>query len=171
MFFTSCLTVKRIEKNCDKFAKVCITETITKTEYRDTTFYVDRIIKVPLSKDTVTIVDTVRIINNKCYLPMRHEKFGLVWVSAGVLNSELKVQAGLIDSTILIPIHDTIFIKDAVTNTISDNTVVLPPEKYIPKLYVITFWLFVILLAMVILYIIYRVKISVIKNKYRNLRF
>ena len=46
----SCLTVKRIEKNCDLFAKVCITETETSTEtnteitteieYRDTTIIV-----------------------------------------------------------------------------------------------------------------------------------
>lgn len=47
----SCMTVKRIEKNCDLFAKVCITETETETEittetkteieYRDTTIYIE----------------------------------------------------------------------------------------------------------------------------------
>lgn len=45
----SCLTVKRIEKNCDKFAAVCVTDvkkevrivtnTVTEIEYRDTIIY------------------------------------------------------------------------------------------------------------------------------------
>ena len=48
---TSCLTVDRISRNCDKFTKVCVTEvqrdTVTKIEtkteviYRDTTIYVN----------------------------------------------------------------------------------------------------------------------------------
>jgi len=47
----SCLTVKRIEKNCEKFEKVCVTEIETKTDtiiktktvirYRDTTIYIE----------------------------------------------------------------------------------------------------------------------------------
>lgn len=51
LFLTSCMTVKRVEKNCDLFAKVCITETETETEiitetktetiYRDTTIYIE----------------------------------------------------------------------------------------------------------------------------------
>jgi len=53
LFLTSCLTVRKIERNCEKFEKVCVTETETQTdtiiktktviEYRDTTIYV----KVP----------------------------------------------------------------------------------------------------------------------------
>jgi len=47
----SCLTVKRIEKNCEKFEKVCVTEIETQTDtiiktktvirYRDTTLYIE----------------------------------------------------------------------------------------------------------------------------------
>jgi hypothetical protein len=95
---------------------------------------------------------------------MRHKKFGLVWVSAGVINSVLNVTAGLTDSTILVPVHDTIFIKDAVTNTTTDNTVVLPPEKYIPKFYKFTFWLFIFVVVIGIGYIVYRFKSGWIKG-------
>ena len=51
LFCTSCLTVRKIEKNCDLFTKVCVTEvqkdtvtkTVIKTEvvYRDTTIYIN----------------------------------------------------------------------------------------------------------------------------------
>lgn len=168
VFFTSCITVKRIEKNCDKFAKVCITETVTKMEYRDTTIYKDRIIKVQLPNDTIRITDTVRVINDRCYLPMRHKQFGVVWVSASVVNSILNVSAGLVDSTILIPVHDTIFIKDAVSNTTTDNTVVLPPEKYIPTIYQVAFWLVVFQLIVLTLFLLG--KFGVIKNVFGWLR-
>lgn len=170
IFLTSCLTVKRIEKNCDKFAQICVTETVVKTVYRDTTIFVDRIIKVPLPKDTVRLTDTVRVINDKCYLPMRHKKFGLVWVSAGVVNSVLNVTAGLTDSTILVPIHDTIFIKDAVSNTTTDNTVVLPPEKFIPKFYKFTFWVFIVLISGIVGYGVYWFKGGAIKNALNKLK-
>lgn len=168
VFFTSCLTVKRIEKNCDKFAKVCVTEKVTKIEYRDTTIYKDRIIKVKLPNDTIRITDTVRVINDRCYLPMRHKQFGVVWVSASVVNSVLNVSAGLTDSTILIPIHDTIFIKDAVSNTTNDNTVVLPPEKYIPNIYRIAFWFVIFQLVILTLFLLG--KFGVIKNVFGFLR-
>lgn len=167
---TSCLTVKRIEKNCDKFAKICVTDSKTVIEYRDTTIYIDRIIKVPLPKDTVRLTDTVRIINDKCYLPMRHKKFGLVWVSAEVVNSVLNIKAGLTDSTILVPIHDTIFIDNAISNTTTDNTVVLPPEKFIPKFYRFTFWVFIVICVSVIAYLFYQVKYGFLKNKLKKLR-
>jgi len=63
----SCLTVRRIEKNCDKFAAVCVTEketetdtnttTTTETEYGDTTATV--YIPEVKEEDTkpVTIID------------------------------------------------------------------------------------------------------------------
>lgn len=76
LFLTSCMTVKRVEKNCDLFAKVCITETETETEiitetkteiiYRDTIIYV----KVPEK----TVIKEVP-----------------VYIEKGISNSELSV--------------------------------------------------------------------------------
>ncbi len=82
----SCLTVKRIEKHCDDFAKVCITETetstetnteiITEIEYRDTT------IIVYISEDKVKDKIPVRIEDeNKKPVPVKKE----------YVNSELSV--------------------------------------------------------------------------------
>lgn len=72
----SCMTVKRIERNCDLFAKICITETqrdtvtktVIKTEiiYRDTTIYV----KVP-GKEVIKEVP--------------------VYIEKGIVNSELSI--------------------------------------------------------------------------------
>ena len=54
-----CLTIGQIERNCDKFAKLCAPVTVT--EYRDTTFYVRDTLYWQLPRDTVTIRDTVMI--------------------------------------------------------------------------------------------------------------
>ncbi len=167
IFFSSCLTVKRIEKNCDKFAKVCITESVTKIEYRDTTIYKDRIIKVQLPKDTVKIVDTLYIQDNKCFLPYTYRKFGNVWASAKVDNSVLDLRAGYVKNIIQVPIHDTIYIEKAVTNTTTDNTVTLPAEKYIPKFYKFTLWFFIILMVAGIGFVVYKFKGGWIKGIFK----
>ncbi len=85
-FFTACMTTKRIEKHCDDFAKVCITETeketetttetTTETEYRDTT------ILVYISEDKVK--DKIPVIiedENKKPVPVKKE----------YVNSELSI--------------------------------------------------------------------------------
>jgi len=152
----SCLTVKKIERNCDKFAKVCVTSTETVTKYRDTTFYIDRIVKVPLPRDTVRIIDTVRVINNQCYLRLRHKTFGVVWVSAEVANSILSVRAGLIDSTILVPVKDTIYIDNAIQTTTTSNTVVVE-KRHIPKFYKFTFWAVMVQLIALVGFVVFEV--------------
>ena len=70
----SCMTVKRIEKHCDDFAKICvvpvkkeveiITNTVTEIKYRDTTIY----IKVP-GKEVIKKMP--------------------VYITRGIVNSEL----------------------------------------------------------------------------------
>jgi hypothetical protein len=151
MLFTSCLTVKRIEKNCDKFAKVCVTDSKTVVEYRDTVIYKDRIVQVVLPKDTVKIVDTLYIEDNKCFLPLTKKTFGNIWASAKVDNSILDLKAGYVKNIIQVPIHDTIYIEKAVTNTTTDNTVTVV-KKYIPKVYKWAFWILLIEVILVVMY-------------------
>lgn len=52
---TSCLTVKQIERNCDQFAKICLTETDV-TEIHDTTWIEkrDTIVEYVLKRDTIS---------------------------------------------------------------------------------------------------------------------
>ena len=61
---TSCLTVKQIERNCDKFGKICLTSVET-TEIRDTVWVLkrDTIVEYVLQRDTIT---------NTVYLPEFH---------------------------------------------------------------------------------------------------
>jgi len=151
---TSCLTVKRIEKNCEKFAKVCITETITRVEYRDTTIYKDRIIEVKLPNDTVYITKPVYVQDGKCFMDYTRKTFGNIWASAKVDNSILDLKAGYVSNIIQVPIHDTIYIDNAISSTTTDNTITLPPEKYIPDFYKFTFWFFIALAMAGIGYVI-----------------
>lgn len=164
LLFTSCLTVKRIEKNCDKFAAVCITSTNVKTEYRDTTIYRDRIVQVVLPKDTVKITDTLFIRDNKCFLPYVYRTFGNVWASAKVDNSILDLKAGYVSNNIQVPIRDTIYIEKGVTSTTTDNTVILPPEKIIPGWYRFTNKWFIASLVLISIFITWKIKGAWIKS-------
>ena len=161
---TSCLTVKRIERNCDLFAKVCITESQTQTVYRDTTIYRTDTLLVPLPyRDTVKITDTVQIINNLAYLPTIHKRFGLIGVDAGVNRSILNVSAYLTDSTILYPHIDTVFLENAITDTNTTNTVVVE-KRHVPKFFRFTFWLFIIQVIVLAVWLIVKYKlISLLK--------
>lgn len=151
LLLTSCLTAKRIQRNCDKFAQICVTESVTKIEYRDTTIYIDKIVEVQLPSDTVKIVDTLYVKDNKCFLPYTYKQFGNVWASAKVDNSIMNLKAGYVQEIIQVQVHDTIYIDKAITNTTTDNTVTVV-ERYIPKVYKWAFW---ILLTEVILATLY----------------
>ena len=154
MIFNSCLTVKQIERNCDKFAQICITEVLKETVYRDTTIYRTDTIKVQLPTDTVRITDTVKIIKGMAFLPTIHKEFGIIGVDAGVHYSILKVSAYLTDSTILVPIRDTITLEKVIKEQSSVSTIEV---KYIPSFYKFTFYMFfmvsIILIGMFIYFI------------------
>lgn len=142
LIFQSCLTVGRIERNCDKFTKVCVANTVTKTVNRDTTIFRTDTVFVQLPADTVTITDTVHIKSGSAFLPWKHYRKGIISVDAAVQWSVLKISAYLNDSTILVPEKDTIVIPNAIR--ISDKTqTVTVVKKYIPGFYKFTFWWFV----------------------------
>lgn len=153
LFLNSCLTVNRIQRNCDKFAQICVTGTKTEIQYRDTVIFRTDTLRVPLPvRDTVKITDTVRIFNNLAYLPTVHRRFGLIGVDAGVQKSVLSISAYLTDSTILFPHRDTILIEKAIRDQQTTGTVVIR-EKYIPGFYKFTFWLFIIIAAAAVGYL------------------
>ena len=136
MIFNSCLTVKQIERNCDKFAQICITEVLKETVYRDTTIYRTDTIRITLPKDTVTIVDTVKIIEGRAFLPTINKTFGVISVDAGVHYSILTVKAYLNDSTILHTFRDTILLEKIIKEQITVSTV---PIKYVPFIFKFVF--------------------------------
>ena len=151
---SSCMTVDRIHRNCDKFAAVCVTETEKVIEYRDTTIYRIDTILVPLPvRDTVRLIDTIQIINNLAWLPPVHKEFGLIGVDAWVNRSILRVNAFLTDSTILHPLRDTITIEGAIKEEQVTNTVVVE-KKHIPKLFWFTFIILILELVGLIAWLI-----------------
>ncbi len=161
---TSCLSVKRIEKNCDKFSKICITETVTKIEYRDTTIYKDRIVNVTLPNDTVYISMPVYVKDDKCFMEYTKKTFGNIWASAKVDNSILDLKAGYVKNIIQVPIRDTIYLERAITNTTTDNTVTLPAKKYVPKVYKVALWFSILMILAGAGWIFVRIKGSTIKT-------
>nr|WP_319570257.1 hypothetical protein [uncultured Draconibacterium sp.] len=163
---TSCLTVDRIKRNCDQFAAVCVTETETVVEYRDTTIYRHDTIKITLPSDTVKLTDTLTMREGMAFLPPVEKHFGHVGVKAWVDNSVLNAWGFLTDSTILQPVHDTILIDNALMNSSIVKYIELPPEKY--KTWFTkfcTFW-FVITLVVILGFVAY----WVFKWKYSRLK-
>ncbi len=168
LLLTSCLTVKRIEKNCDKFAKVCVTPTTVTVIKKDTTIFIHDTIFVTLPKDTVYLTNTITVKDGVATMPKVTKSYGVISVSAWVDKSVLSVYAFLKDSTILVPVRDTVTITT--TDTVTNNTVVLPPVKFIPKFYKFTFWVFMILVLGLVGYGIYWVKGGAIKSAINKLK-
>lgn len=149
LLFNSCLTVGRIERNCDKFAKVCVTSDHI-VEYRDTVIFINDTIRLVLPSDTVTITDTLRIIEGSINLSPIRKKFGVVAAEASVLNNRLSVNAWVVDSTLFYPRTDTVYIRSAIINTTDTQKIQM---KYIPGFYYFTFYGFFIMLTIVFLYV------------------
>ncbi len=156
---TSCMTVKRIEQNCDKFAKICVAEKVKETIYRDTTIFRSDTVLVPLPADSVKITDTIRVVKNIAYLPTVRKKAGIIGVDAGVNNSIIRINAYLTDSTILYKHQDTIFIRNAIREEKVSSTV---PVKFIPSFYRFTFWVFIF--EIVALIVFFSVKYLLVKK-------
>jgi len=159
ILFSSCLTMSRIERNCDKFAKICIEDTKVEIIYRDTTIYRTDTILVMLPRDTVKIVDTVTIKDGMAFLPTIHKQFGIIGVDAGVDYNILSVIAYLTDSTLLQPIHDTITLKEVIREQATTKTVKV---KYIPVVYSFALYLLILMFVIFVLWIINR-KYKIIK--------
>lgn len=137
---TSCMTVGRIERNCDKFTKVCGTDKVIVTKYRDTTIYRHDTIRVQLPSDTVRISDTVKVVDGIASMPRIKRKFGVITGEAWVTNSRLGMLAYLNDSTFKTTVHDTITIYDAIQHTNQTNTVTVR-VKFIPKFVKFLAWI------------------------------
>lgn len=156
MWFSSCLTVKKIERNCDKFAKVCVTPVSTVVEYRDTTIYRADTLYYQLPPDTIHVVEKVTIENGQAIIRPIKKVNGIVWASAWINNNWLNVTAGLVDSTILIPHRDTIYLKGALQTKTSTQTITIE-KKYIPKFYKFTFWVVIVQLVAFFWFIVFEV--------------
>lgn len=164
ILFSSCLTAKRIERNCELFARVCGTQTTTEIKYRDTTIFLDRRVPVFLPHDTANVQGLVRINGSGAQMEKTTSKNGIVTVTAEVVDSRLVATGYINRDSIVAQIRDSILLKNAIRESDTKTTVTVQ-KKYIPGFYKFTFWaffveLFVILVCLLFIYI--RKKITLI---------
>ena len=150
VLFSSCLTVKRIERNCDQFAKVCVDyEKIV--EYRDTTIFIHDTISVKLPADTVLITDTLIVKDGTINLKMVRRQSGYAIAEAWVNNSRLFVNAYIADSSFLVTRVDTVFLNDVIKDTSQTQNVKI---KSIPSFYSFTYYAFFVMTGLALVYLV-----------------
>jgi len=142
VMLTGCKSVKWYERHCEDFAKICVVERVTETEYRDTTIYMDRVIEISLPTDSVTIHDTLTIIDNAAYLPPVMKTFDNIGVRAWVRNSVLEVRGFYLDSLLMVPVRDTVYLEKVIKETTTAETIKV---KYTPMFYRIAVWVLAVL--------------------------
>lgn len=103
MLLSSCDVCKRASKRCPS-------QIITKdsTIYKEIVKYKDTTVFVYLPKDTVTINDTVYIVNGVCYMARKHTKNGIVSAWAEVINNRMNMQAFVNDSGVFYQLNNAI---------------------------------------------------------------
>jgi hypothetical protein len=137
---SSCMTVRRIQRNCEEFSKICTVNTWHDIQYRDTIIYLDPIeAKLPISDINISMQLTVkdgRVVN----IENVKKTQGLITTDAWIEDGVLTINSFLNDSTILIK-PDPVIIHDAIVNEITGQTIKI---KFIPKTYKWSFWIVII---------------------------
>lgn len=163
----SCMTVKRIERNCDKFEKICTTgsvdtvriETHTETILRDTTinFYFPRdtvYLETPIKRIPGRRTVEWGLINSK----VSYLKAGLAWSTAQVKGGVM--QHYLESGDTIVPIQ----LKDALKTITTLRTELKSSTKYITikentqfaEFCIKVFWVVLIIVVLGIGYLIFR---------------
>ena len=151
--FSSCLTVKRVERNCDLFAKICGTGTTTEIRYKDTTIFINRDIPVYLPRDTAYLQRQVSVDTLGAQMQPAIINDGIMTITARIKDSKLTASGYLNRDSLVTNIRDSILIKNAIRQS-SYKTTVTIREKYIPGFYRFTFWFAILVWAGLILWII-----------------
>jgi len=163
---SSCLTARRIEKNCDLFAKICGTGTVTEIRYKDTTIIFDRRVPVFLPRDTAKLQGLVKINSTGAQMPVVTSKKGIVTISAQVIDSKLTATGFINRDSIIAAIRDSVKLKNAIRESGTTTTVVVR-EPYIPGFYKFTFWVVILGFLVGIIWLIIRFKIvALLKTKF-----
>jgi hypothetical protein len=158
ILFSSCMTAKRIERNCDLFSKVCGTGTTTEIKYRDTTIYVERMIPVLLPQDTAKATGQIVITGSGAQMSPVVIKKGIVSIMAEVRDSKLIAYAYINRDSLVMSIRDSILLKNGISQSTSKTSLAPIRLKYIPAIYKFTFWLVIAEFIGLILWLIIRLK-------------
>ena len=166
----SCLTVERIERNCDKFATICevpvkvetevLTNTITEIQYRDTSFY------YPIPERIVKEKKPVKVKDKKVNSELSVLKVPFAMSTAQVVNSKLSHELVQTDTLILIKLENalkTVKIQEKQIETLKEKYVVTVKENTnFAKLTIKVFWGLLVVIVLGIGYLIFRYKSKIL---------
>jgi len=155
ILLTGCHTVKWVQRHCDEMALVCVTDRTVEVQYRDTTIVLTDTFKLELPTDSVTIRDTIEIINDKAYLKPIHREYDNIGVDVWVDASEMNVRAYYLDSVLAFPVTDTVFLEKVIKDTTIGETIRV---KYVPIFYRVITTSFFLLLGMLVVYFLFMLK-------------
>lgn len=161
LLLSSCMTVKRIQRNCEAFSKVCAVDTWHDVQYRDTIIYLNPIpAKLPVSD--INILMQLMVENGKVVNIDKITKTqGLITTEALVKDGMVTINSFLNDSTILIK-PDPIIIHDAIKEETTGQTIKV---KFIPKAYKWSFWILLSEVIIILVFVIGKFSpVSIIKK-------
>ena len=83
---SSCMTVGRVQRNCDKFFDVCV-QAEREVQYRDTVIQIPPIpFKLPESKIDISL--SLKIVGGRVNLPKQVKTMGLITTQVEILNDK-----------------------------------------------------------------------------------
>ena len=166
----SCMTTKRVKRNCDLFMAVCevpvkveteiLTNTITEIEYRDTSFY------YPILERKVKEKKPVKVKDKKVNSELSVLKVPFAMSTAQVVNSKLSHELVQTDTLILIKLENALksvktlekqnkVLKEKYVVTVKENT-------NFAKLAIKVFWGLLVVVILGIGYLIFRYKSKIL---------
>lgn len=152
VWLSSCMTVDRIQRNCDKFAQICVTNSSNEIQYRDTIIRLAPL-KARLPESNIIISSTLKVVSGRVNMPKVIEKNGLITTEVSIIDNQLFIRSFLNDSTILVK-PEPIVIHGTIRDEKTTKYITLAPERYIPGIFKITFWIVVIQVVAVIILIL-----------------
>lgn len=154
--FMSCMTDRQIIKNRDHILTVL--EVKSNIVYKDTTIYKDRIVNVPLPRDTARIDQAIIYDKSKGEvkdMPAVSVKNGLAGATAWIDKEGLHVRAFLTAEVTPVLVHDTIKLPGAIKETVTTYPVKVDvPHGWYTKL---ALWVFSIQLILVLVFVAWKV--------------
>ena len=166
----SCMTIKRVEKNCDLFMKVCevpvkveteiLTNTITEIEYRDTSFY------YPIPERIVKEKKPVKVKGKKVNSELSILQVPYAISYAQVINSKLQHELVQTDTLLLIKLEDalkTVKIQEKQIKVLKEKYVVTVKENTnFADFAIKVFWGLLIIVILGIGYLIFKNKVKIL---------
>jgi len=164
----SCMTVKRIERNCDKFEQICTTGSVdtVRIETHTETILQDTVIDFYFPRDTVYLETPLKRI------PGRRVEWGLInsklsYLEAGLAWSTAEVESGVLkhylesgDTILQIQIDNGLKTIETLRTELKSSTKYIPIKENTPfaKFCIKVFWVVVIIVVLGIGFLILKYK-------------